>query len=156
MKNDNKILKFIIQNIISVASVIVFIALFIPRSFDPIAKLTHYDGHCEALLATIFKESSLIGFICAAFGLRCLIYFIQTFFINILGWYSLIIGAGIPNGCFCDFRLSTRNIHLSDDPANSNRGRLAWEEKNRIREALREVDLYQYSNEHRWLKKDKK
>lgn len=156
MKNDNNILKFIIQNIKSVASIVVFIALFVPRDFDPIAKLTNYDGSCDALISYVFDASTIVGIIFAIIGLYCLVYFVRTVFINMLGWLSVITGNGVPNGCFYGSNVSLDNIHISENGSENYNGRLTWGEKNRIREALREVDLYQYSNEHRWLKKDKK
>ena len=75
--------------------------------------------------------------------------------LTLLGWYGLIFTGEIPKGCIYHLRESA--VGISNNPRkNDDPYRLTMGEKNRIREALREVDLYQYSNEHRWLKKDKK
>ena len=107
-------------------------------------------------LMTVFKDIEYIlqiGILITFF--MALAYVIIARPLTILGWYGLIFTGEVPKGCIYHLRESA--VGISNNPRkNDDPYRLTMGEKNRIREALREVDLYQYSNEHRWLKKDKK
>lgn len=142
MKNNTFIL-FIKQNFKIVFSILfMWIFFFGFGERDPI--MTCFKD-MEFIVQWIFGMTFFIA----------LAYVITAIPLTILGWLGLIFTGEVPGSCI--YHLKETAASIANNPRkNDDPYRLTMGEKNRIREALREVDLYQYSNEHRWLKKDKK